>query len=154
MTTPVAARANRTGLIPERRSTYDFSEFDGRDLGPHGEYGYRYLDHYWVEGESRRALLLLADERLAGCALIRKGSPHQVAEFFVLRKYRRRGIGTLAAAKVLNVWPGEWETHEVVGNDRAVTFWRRAIPVAFVESTDETGTTQRFTLPPRDGSSA
>ena len=128
-------------------NAYDFSEFDGRDLGPHGEYGYRYLDHYWVEGESRRALLFLVDERLAGCALIRKGSPHQVAEFFVLRKYRRHGVGSVAARKVLDLWPGEWVTHEVVGNDRAVTFWRQAIPVTFVETEDETGTTQRFTLP-------
>ena len=28
---------------------YDFSEFDQADLGPHGDYGYRYLDHYWSE---------------------------------------------------------------------------------------------------------
>ena len=28
---------------------YDFSEFDGADVGSHGEYGYRYLDHYWAE---------------------------------------------------------------------------------------------------------
>ncbi|MBJ7451292.1 MAG: hypothetical protein JHC71_04310 [Blastococcus sp.] len=27
-------------------NSHDFSEFDGRELGPHGEYGYRYLDHY------------------------------------------------------------------------------------------------------------
>lgn len=28
---------------------YDFSEFDGRDLGPHVTYGYPYRDHYWTE---------------------------------------------------------------------------------------------------------
>ena len=25
---------------------YDFSEFDQADVGRHGDYGYRYLDHY------------------------------------------------------------------------------------------------------------
>src|SRR2546428_3149200 len=35
---------------------YDFSEFDGADVGPHGEYGYRYLDHYWTDPD-RHAFL-------------------------------------------------------------------------------------------------
>src|SRR4030067_2638295 len=30
---------------------YDFSEFDGAELGPVGLYDYPYLDHYWVEPE-------------------------------------------------------------------------------------------------------
>lgn len=28
---------------------YDFSEFDQADVDRHGEYGYRYLHHYWTE---------------------------------------------------------------------------------------------------------
>ena len=28
---------------------YDFSEFDGSDIGPLGLFEYPYLDHYWVE---------------------------------------------------------------------------------------------------------
>lgn len=28
---------------------HDFSEFSGQDLNDHGEYGYRYLDHYWTD---------------------------------------------------------------------------------------------------------
>ena len=34
-------------------NSHDFSEVDGRDLGPHGEYGYPYLDHYWLAEEER-----------------------------------------------------------------------------------------------------
>jgi predicted acetyltransferase len=47
---------------------HDFSEFDGRELNAHGEYGYRYLDYYWTEPE-RHALLFSADGHLAGFAL-------------------------------------------------------------------------------------
>jgi hypothetical protein len=28
---------------------YDFSEFDGMDVDPHGLYGYDYLDNYWTQ---------------------------------------------------------------------------------------------------------
>ena len=33
-------------------NSHDFSSIDGRDLGPHGDYGYPYLDHYWVPEEN------------------------------------------------------------------------------------------------------
>jgi hypothetical protein len=28
---------------------YDFSEFDGGDVNPHGEYLHRYFDEYWTD---------------------------------------------------------------------------------------------------------
>ena len=28
---------------------HDYSEFDGSAVGPHGLFGYKYLDHYWTE---------------------------------------------------------------------------------------------------------
>ena len=30
---------------------YDFSEFDGADVNPHGEYLHRYLDEYWTDAD-------------------------------------------------------------------------------------------------------
>jgi predicted acetyltransferase len=127
-------------------SAYDFSAIDGRDIGPDGEYGYPYLDHYWGAANDRAAFLFHVDAQLAGFALVRLGTPHQVAEFLVLPKYRRRGLGTAAARQVLSVWYGEWLTRELPGNDGAVAFWRRAIPVPFTETSDATETTQRFVI--------
>jgi GNAT superfamily N-acetyltransferase len=69
---------------------YDFSEFDGQDLDAHGTYGYRYLDHFWTE-DDRFPFLFRVAEAWAGFALVRAGPPHSIAEFFVLRKYRRAG---------------------------------------------------------------
>lgn len=57
-------------------NAHDFSEFDGRDVSEHGEFGYRYLDHYWSEPEGRRALLIRCDNTIAGVALVRRGAPH------------------------------------------------------------------------------
>jgi predicted acetyltransferase len=128
-------------------NSHDFSEIDGRDLGPHGEYGYRYLDHYWIPSENRHPFLIDVDGRIAGCVLMRAGEPNELGEFFVVRKYRRRGIGVLAARAVFAQFPGAWLIHEARGNDAAVHFWRTAIPVAFDETTDEHGTTQTFLAP-------
>jgi predicted acetyltransferase len=127
-------------------NAYDFSAIDGRDIGPDGQYGYPYLDHYFGAANDRAAFLFHVDAHLAGFALVRLGTPHQVAEFLVLPKYRGHGLGTAAARQILSRWHGEWITHQVHGNDRAVAFWRRAIPVHFTETSDTTGTTQRFVI--------
>ncbi len=97
-----------------------------------------------VEEAPRAAFLFRVDGRIAGSALLRKGPPHQVAEFLVLRKYRRRGVGCTTAREILTHWPGEWATHQVPGNHAAVAFWRHTIPVEFTETVDADGTTQRF----------
>jgi 2-haloalkanoic acid dehalogenase type II len=128
-------------------NAHDLSTHDGAELGPCGEFGYRYLDHYWVD-DDRHPLLLTVDDHVAGLALVRAGDPHEMAEFFVLRRHRRRGVGANAARQVLRRFPGAWTVHELPGNDPAVAFWRLAIPVAFEETVDHTGTTQRFHVPP------
>ena len=75
---------------------HDFSAFNGADVDDHGRYGYRYLDAYWTE-PGRHPFLFRVEGRLAGFALVRAGVPHDMAEFFVMRKYRRSGVGVDAA---------------------------------------------------------
>ena len=128
-------------------NSHDFSEVDGRDLGPHGEYGYPYLDHYWLAEEERHPFLIDVDGQLGGCVLVRAGVPHQFGEFFVVRKYRRQTVGLLAARAVFARFPGPWQVHEVAGNHAAVAFWRKAIPVMFDETSDDDGTSQTFVAP-------
>lgn len=129
-------------------NAHEFSELDGRDPGPSGEFGSPYLDHYWTEGEHRQPFLIRVGDVLAGCVLVRSGQTSSIAEFFVLRKHRRSGVGTAAARAVFAARPGPWRVHQVRGNDAAVAFWRRAIPVRYDEEADTDGTTQRFTIGP------
>jgi len=126
-------------------SAYEFSRFDGADVDQHGSFGYRYLDHYWTEPD-RHPFLIRVSEQIAGTVLVRSGRPNSISEFLVLRKYRRSGVGVAAARSAFTLFPGDWETHEVVGNDEAVDFWRHAIPVRFTETTAPHGTTQLFTI--------
>lgn len=64
----------------------------------------------------------------------------------VLPRFRRGGVGTVAAREAFARFPGDWEVHQLAGNDDAVASWRRAIPVAFDGSVTPDGTTQRFSL--------
>ena len=76
------------------------------------------------------ALLIRADDHLAGFALVNQWSAlelpldHAVAEFFVLRKYRRARVGTRAALFIFRRYPGRWEVPVVWCNPPALAFWR------------------------------
>jgi len=110
---------------------YDFSAFDHSDLDAHGCFGYPYLDHYWVE-EGRHPFLVRVDGKLAGFVLVNQqtrlpGNEWSVAEFFILRKYRRRGIGKRVAQFIFDQFRGKWEVAEIDSNSDARSFWKAAI---------------------------
>jgi predicted acetyltransferase len=126
---------------------HDFSEFDGRDVDGHGLYGYRYLDHYWVEAD-RRPFLIDVDGRWAGFALVRLGPPIDMSEFFVMRRFRRAGVGREAATQIFMMLPGHWQVRQLASNPSASQFWRGAIPVEFTEAIGEEGPVQHFVIEP------
>lgn len=137
---------------------HDFSEFDGADLDERGLFGYPYLDRYWTEAE-RFPFLLHVDGRLAGFVLVndRTLTPegdYSLAEFFVVRKYRRRGVGRQAALEVFGRFPGVWEVGVLAANTSAQAFWRATIAshigtaVEEVDHSERAGTILRFTAEP------
>ncbi len=112
---------------------YDFTEYTDDDLGPDGRFGYRYLDAYFTEPD-RHAFLIKAGGQLAGFVLVRRapsaagaGDVADMAEFFVMRKYRRRGVGAEAARRAFDAFPGRWEVRAMAANLPAHAFWRRVI---------------------------
>jgi len=122
---------------------YDFSEFDGSDVNPHGEYLHRYFDEYWTDAD-RKAFLFRTAGALAGFALVFTGEPQDIAEFFVMRKYRRRGVGAQAAASLLGQFPGRWTVRQQLSNPAATAFWRKAIRYPFQEHEQGTEIVQSF----------
>jgi len=83
---------------------HDLSEIFPVELGPDGRFGYEKLPLYWGEPAVRHAFLIKQGRLVAGFAFATRGSPASedpedldVAEFFVLRRYRRSGIGRQAA---------------------------------------------------------
>ncbi len=109
---------------------HDHSEWDGAEMNEHGLYGYTYLDHYWTE-EGRHPFLVRVDGKLAGFALVRTapntGGENRISEFFIVRKYRRKGIGRSVAHHVFDIFPGTWAVTQVEGNLPARAFWESVI---------------------------
>ena len=110
---------------------HDLSEFEDLDLDEHGYFGYSYLDYYWVESD-RYPFVVRVDGKLAGFALVNQHThfldrQYSVAEFFILRKYRRRGIGRQVAIDIFERFPSRWEISKLPTNVTALRFWRDVI---------------------------
>lgn len=114
---------------------HDFSAYwAGMDRGELREDGrfeaYPGLDRYWTEPQ-RSAWFIRVDGHLAGFALLsassHSGEPadHDMAEFFVVRKHRRGGVGLAAARQLISPRKGLWEIAVARANVGALGFWRR-----------------------------
>jgi predicted acetyltransferase len=111
---------------------HDLSDAFGLDVGPDGKFGYPQLGRYWDEPDQRFAFLIRVASQLAGFALVTRGSRASsdasaldVAEFFVLRRHRRIGVGSQAAARLWDGMPGHWIVRVAEVNRNALPFWKR-----------------------------
>ena len=112
---------------------YDFSEFHDVEPGEDGRFGFNKLHLYWSD-PNRHPFLIKYRGKLAGFVLVKKGSEiteddcvWDMSEFFVLRRYRRYGVGTEAARQIWTRYPGRWEVRVMEANKAAHEFWARAI---------------------------
>jgi predicted acetyltransferase len=116
--------------------THDFSEFwsgtSRGDLNAQGLFEAYPLDEYWSRPD-RSALLIWHQDVLAGFALVNEQThsglraDRNMAEFFILRKHRGRGVGCVAAHAIFSRYLGLWEVAIARKNQGALVFWRRAI---------------------------
>lgn len=112
---------------------YDFSEFVDIDVEEDGSFAaYPYLEDYWKDENNRFPYILQIDQKYIGFALVRAIETEQrqyfsIAEFFVMKKYRREGIGKAAAQQVFNLHKGQWEVYQKESNKPAQIFWRKVI---------------------------
>lgn len=112
---------------------YDFSDLLGLEVEETGRFQQRDLEVYFRQ-EGRFAYLIRAGAHLAGFAFVHAESRlsgergiWDMAQFFVLRRHRRTGVGTRAARALFELHRGRWEVREERGNDAATAFWRKAI---------------------------
>lgn len=128
-----AAPAHRS-LLRQLYELYchDFSSMTQADLGADGYWtGADFLDDW---PDDLHIYLIQVNGQWAGFAWIETGGyidphtrHHLMDEFFVLRKYRRRGVGEWAAVRLFNQYPGTWEVGEIPENSEAQQFWRTVI---------------------------
>jgi predicted acetyltransferase len=112
---------------------HDFSELHEIRIGADGKFGYDSLPLYWSD-PGRYPFLVWTDGKLAGLVLVKRGSQvsgnqdvMDIAEFFVLRPYRKQGIGTHVAHHIWRRFPGLREVRVMQSNVAACKFWSCAI---------------------------
>jgi predicted acetyltransferase len=106
--------------------------FPNVELGPEGRFGYPRLPLYWIEPERRFPFLIRYSGRIAGFILVQRVAEtappvHDVAEFFVLRRYRRSGVGRQAAHLLWRQLAGQWTVRVAEANRPGLAFWHSAI---------------------------
>jgi predicted acetyltransferase len=110
---------------------HDMAEWFEIDTKADGSYSY---DTSLVWKNAYDAYLAKVGDSIAGFALIGTADEwlgdigaHDVHEFFVIRRYRRSGIGQRMATLLWNERPGEWLVRVLEANAPGVMFWRAAI---------------------------
>jgi len=101
------------------------------------EVGHREPDQIarWFADSGSYPLVILKSTIAVGFAMVARAAAlagrndvdYRMAEFFIARSQRRRGIGQTAVQIILNRFAGRWEINEYLRNPVAVSFWRRVV---------------------------
>ena len=103
------------------------------------EFGHREPDQLgrWFADPGAQLFLVLNEQQPAGFAMVTAGgqpartagprTDFRMAEFFISRPQRRRGVGRNAVRLILDRCSGTWEIIEYLRNPGAVSFWRKVV---------------------------
>ncbi len=110
---------------------HDMAPWFGIDIGDDGRYGYD-MSRHWQADDG--VYLARVDGEPAGFALLstagewlQEPNAFDVEEFFVVRKFRRRGVGKEFISTLWEQQTGIWLIRVLQANLPAVPFWRHAI---------------------------
>ena len=113
--------------------TYELSFYEDEtthfELQENGLYRInKYINLYWLE-EERHPYILKCDGKIAGFVLERfnEDGMNEIAEFFVLNKYRKHEAGTFMANEMFKKYKGKWEIRTLLKNKQAQEFWRKVV---------------------------
>lgn len=86
----------------------------------------------WMADRNATLLTILEDRHPAGFALVieeggANGIDYRMAEFYISRAQRRRGLGRAAARLILDRFAGRWQVSQDASNQGAIAFWRKVL---------------------------
>lgn len=113
---------------------HDFSPMTRSPIGDDGWWTDDDFLRVWPDDELQIFLVRL-DDHWAGFAWVARGSyidpfiddHFLMDEFFILRQYRRQGLGEQVAVRLFSKFSGTWEIGEIPENVEAQAFWRMVI---------------------------
>jgi predicted acetyltransferase len=140
---------------------YDFSEFSEIPLDAQAHFGDADFIEQQFSSENTSYVFRVGGEP-AGFAIVAHESwltkeelVTDMAQFFVMRGYRRTRVGSTAALRLFGQYAGHWEVRVIEENVHALTFWRNIInsftlgkyKEEIIEDPDDPGTVFRFESP-------
>lgn len=112
---------------------YELSDIWSQDADTEAKFGFD-LERY-RQGERFHAHVALVGSQYVGFALVapaivtrKNGS--WMEQFFILKRYRRSGVGRALALHVFDSHPGLWEVGQMPANVSAHAFWHEVIAAA------------------------
>lgn len=111
---------------------YDYTEFMDWDVDAHGRFADLELDGRLMK-VGRFCFFIKVDGQYAGFAIVDQPPippaefTVRMTEFFILRRYRRRGLGEYFSTDMFNRFRGRWQIAQLPQNVNAISFWRRVI---------------------------
>lgn len=127
---------------------YESSDWEQEDVEVDGRFYIHeeHLTRYWQAPEWS-ANLILVDGFIAGFYLVERSElpgldALELADLFILKRYRRKGIGRAVASQVLTATQNDWLVRFYDQDEAAQAFWRAVFdqlprPVRMIELTDE-----------------
>lgn len=112
---------------------YESSDWEQQDVELDGRY-YIHEEHllrYWQEPDWSASVLLINGE-VAGFMLVERSElpgidALELADLFILKKYRRRGIGRALMGQVLMGGHENWLVRYSLQDDAADAFWNKVL---------------------------
>lgn len=114
---------------------YDMSEYLGNEAGwempEDGLYECIDFKKYWQTDLAFPFLIRYKNELVGFVIVDKKGSDDRVdynmAQFFIIRKFKGNSIGQLIACHCFEKFKGLWEVMVIPGNQGAYQFWKSVI---------------------------
>jgi len=113
-------------------SEYEMSDIISTDVDDSGNYAYPFFEEYFLDS-SRAVYFAEVDSHYAGMAMVNHYSrlnnqnTNCIAEFIILKKYRRKGIGRYFSNWIFEKHLGNWEVFIHESNKIAQQFWNSVI---------------------------
>lgn len=109
---------------------HDLSEFaDDLKVNQDGKFEYEGIELYFTRDELKPFFIYFHDE-VVGFILLNSGNfvpkdiDYSVHEFFILKSFRKKGIGSAAVRKLMDIYKGKYKIVQLAGNKPAINFWK------------------------------
>ena len=114
--------------------SYDLTKYNAVDVNESGLYeDLDDLDLYWKD-ENKHPFFIKVNNKLAGFVLVYDGrqveeidSNYAIDDFFIMNRYKRKGIGKYCSRYIFNKFKGKWQIWFHPKNEDAKNFWTNIV---------------------------